>query len=47
MNDFAMVTASAPGWYTLDLNVGTAHIEKLGYLQDTNLGGFNGQCSGF
>ena len=47
LNDYAMVTASAPGWYTLDLNVGTAGIENLGYLQDSNLGGFNGPCDGF
>jgi hypothetical protein len=47
LNDYAMVTASAPGWYTLDLNVGTVNIENLGYLQDSNLGGFNGPCDGF
>jgi hypothetical protein len=47
LNDYAMVTASAPGWYTLDLNVGTVSIENLGYLQDSDLGGFNGPCDGF
>ncbi len=47
LNDYAMVTASATGWFTLDLNVGTAGIDNLGYLQDSSLGGFNGPCSGF
>jgi len=46
LNDYAMVTSSAPGWYTLDLNVGTAKKAKLGYLQESNLGGLNGPCSG-
>jgi hypothetical protein len=47
LNDYAMVTASATGWFTLDLNVGTAGIDNLGFLQDSSLGGFNGPCSGF
>jgi hypothetical protein len=47
LNDYAMLTASTSGWYTLDLNVGTAGMDNLGYLQQGDLGGFNGPCDGF
>lgn len=46
LNDYVMITASAPGWYTLDLNVGTTNLNNLGYLKDTDLGGLNGPCDG-
>lgn len=45
--DYAMLTASAPGWYTLDLNVGTPALDSLGYLQEGDLGGLNGPCGDF
>lgn len=45
-NDYAMVIAHNAGWYTLDLNVGSPSMDKLGYIEESNLGGFNGPCSG-
>jgi len=44
LGDYAMVTAVNAGWYALDLNVGTAGIDSLGYLQEADLGGLNGPC---
>jgi len=44
-NDYAMVTAHNPGWFTLDLNVASPSMNKLGYLEENKLGGFNGPCS--
>jgi hypothetical protein len=46
MNDYAMVTAHDPGWYTLDLNVASPSTDSLGYLEEGQLGGFNGPCEG-
>jgi hypothetical protein len=46
MNDYAMITAHAPGWFTLDLNVASPSMDSLGYLQESQLGGLNGDCSG-
>ena len=45
LNDYAMVVAHNPGWYTLDLNVASPSMDKLGYLEESKLGGFNGPCS--
>lgn len=42
--DYAMMAGGDSGWYTLDLNVGTPAIDNLGYIEDGNLGGFNGPC---
>ncbi len=42
--DYAMIAAQAPGWFTLDLNVGSPSMNNLGYLQESDLGGFNGPC---
>jgi hypothetical protein len=42
--DYAMLTAHNPGWYTLDLNVGSPSLNHIGYLQESALGGFNGPC---
>jgi hypothetical protein len=47
LNDYAMVTAHDPGWYTLDLNVASPGMDSLGYMEDGMLGGFNGPCDGF
>jgi len=44
-NDYAMITAHSPGWFTLDLNVASPSTDKLGYLEESKLGGFNGPCS--
>jgi len=44
-NDYAMVVAHNPGWFTLDLNVASPSMDKLGYLEENKLGGFNGPCS--
>jgi hypothetical protein len=44
-NDYVMITAHNPGWFTLDLNVASPSMDKLGYLEETRLGGFNGPCS--
>jgi len=44
-NDYAMITAHNPGWFTLDLNVASPSMDKLGYLEENKLGGFNGPCS--
>jgi hypothetical protein len=46
MNDYAMITAHNPGWFTLDLNVGSPSTDSLGYLQEDQLGGLNGDCTG-
>lgn len=43
--DHAMVVDHVGGWYTLDLNVGTAGIDGLGYLAEADMGGLNGPCS--
>jgi len=45
--DYAMVTASIPGWYTLDLNVASPGMDSLGFMEESMLGGFNGPCDGF
>jgi len=47
LNDYAMVTAHNPGWYTLDLNVASPGMDSLGYMEESMLGGFNGPCDGF
>jgi len=44
-NDYAMITAHNPGWFTLDLNVASPSMDTLGYLEENKLGGFNGPCS--
>src|ERR1700752_431678 len=44
-DDYAMITAHNPGWFTLDLNVASPSMDKLGYLEESKLGGFNGPCS--
>jgi hypothetical protein len=46
LNDYAMVTARNTGWLTLDLNVASPSMNKLGYLEESQLGGLNGPCSG-
>lgn len=43
--DYAMARAHAGNWYVVDLNVGTADKDSLGYLNTNNLGGLNGHCS--
>ena len=45
MNDYAMITAHNPGWFTLDLNVASTSLDSLGYSEESKLGGFNGPCS--
>ena len=47
LNDYAMVTAHANGFYTLDLNVASPSMDSLGYMEEGLLGGFNGPCDGF
>ena len=47
LNDYSMITAHDPGWYTLDLNVASPSMSKQGYLEESKLGGFNGPCSDF
>jgi hypothetical protein len=47
LDDYAMVTAHDPGWYTLDLNVASPSMDAPGYLEESQLGGFNGPCDGF
>ena len=44
LNDYAMAIAHNPGWYTLDLNVGSPTITRIGYLEESKLGGLNGPC---
>lgn len=44
LNDYSMVKAHSSGWYTLDLNVGSPSMDKLGYLEEAKLGGLNGPC---
>ncbi len=44
-NDYAMITAHNPGWFTLDLNVASPSMDSLGYLEENKLGGFNGPCN--
>ena len=46
LDDYAMVTASDPGWYTLDLNVASPSTDSLGYMEESQLGGFSGPCDG-
>lgn len=46
LDDYAMVTAQAPGWYTLDLNVASPSTDSLGYMEESLLGGFHGPCDG-
>jgi hypothetical protein len=46
LNDYAMVTARNADWLTLDLNVASPSMNKLGYLEESKLGGLNGPCSG-
>lgn len=47
LGDYAMITAHTTGWFTLDLNVGSQPMNSLGYLQESDLGGFNGPCDAF
>jgi len=47
LNDYAMIIAHNSGWFILDLNVASPSIDKLGYLEENKLGGYNGPCSGF
>jgi hypothetical protein len=47
LDDYAMVTAHDPGWYTLDLNVASPSTDSLGYMEESDLGGFHGPCDGF
>jgi hypothetical protein len=45
--DYAMITAHAAGWFTLDLNVGSPSMDDIGYLKESDLGGLNGPCDSF
>ncbi len=47
MGDYAMIAGHAPGWFTLDLNVGSPSMETLGFLKQNDLGGLNGPCDAF
>jgi hypothetical protein len=46
LGDYEMVLAQNPGWFTLDLNVGSPSMDSIGYLQMDALGGFKGPCEG-
>ena len=43
---FVMVTGHDTGWFTTDLNVGTAGMDSIGHIQDSVIGGLKGACEG-
>jgi hypothetical protein len=46
LGDYEMITLHNPGWFTLDLNVGSQSMNSLGYLEESALGGIKGPCDG-
>jgi hypothetical protein len=47
IGDFVMVTAHDTGWFTTDLNVGTAGMDSIGHIEEGIIGGLKGACDGF
>ena len=43
---FVMVTAHDPGWFTTDLNVGSAGMDAIGHIEEGIIGGLKGACDG-
>jgi hypothetical protein len=44
--DFVMVTAHISGWFTTDLNVGSAGQDIVGHVEEGIIGGVKGACGG-
>jgi len=47
IGDFVMVTGHDTGWFTTDLNVGTAGMDSIGHIEEGIIGGLKGACEGF
>lgn len=45
MGDYVQALGTAAGWVKVDLNVGTAGTDNLGYIEENNIG-YNGGCEG-
>jgi hypothetical protein len=45
-DDFVVVSGVDADWFILDLNVGTVHMDAIGYIQRGIIGGLKGPCDG-